>query len=340
MAPNLNTLPTETLTLILHQFCLHCSKEHGYNSPDGYFRSTAYDQKPDQPSWYSRDYRRTLHSLCLVSKCLRSVAEPILYHEFIPGYGDSWRSTQFSWNGRLAPFLRTIAARPDLAARVKRIFVHSFLLRGVSEEEVQTLLREIFRASGSPGANERLAEYVVAFDERQRDHWFSKGGGTVAGLELLGVFLALVPNLERLSLQLKETGGLPTGTLATVKGLSRSNMPILSNLKSLDVYPRNAGGWLCGVNDYAGEILEAVQASKGSLSTLNLHKSAGVAGVNLHGLQTLRVIQARLTDWSLAQLLGLCKTPGLKSFYYEATLPLTDRYSCIQGDCESFSPSK
>lgn len=40
MAPSLANLPIETLSLILRQFCLHCTKAHDYDSPDGYFRSS------------------------------------------------------------------------------------------------------------------------------------------------------------------------------------------------------------------------------------------------------------------------------------------------------------
>jgi hypothetical protein len=43
MAPNLSTLPTETLSLILRHFCLHCSQQHDYDSPEGYFRSTTHN---------------------------------------------------------------------------------------------------------------------------------------------------------------------------------------------------------------------------------------------------------------------------------------------------------
>ncbi|KAL2133433.1 hypothetical protein VTI74DRAFT_2359 [Chaetomium olivicolor] len=145
MAPCLTNLPIETLTLILSQFCLHCTKAHGYDSPDGYFRSSksgppGEQQHPDHPSWYSRNYRMALHSMCLVSRRFRYVAQSVLYHEFVPGYGDAWRSTRFSWDGRLASFVRTLVARPNLAALVERVYVQVYLLGPVTEEEAQAAL--------------------------------------------------------------------------------------------------------------------------------------------------------------------------------------------------------
>ena len=115
-------LPTETLTSIFRHFCLHCAHPEGH---DAYFRCRpGRPQQPDDSSWYSVEYRKPLHALCLVSRSLRDIVQPILFHEFILGYGDSWRSTQYSWDRRLTSFFQTVIDRRDLAAEVQRLFLH------------------------------------------------------------------------------------------------------------------------------------------------------------------------------------------------------------------------
>ncbi|KAG7292614.1 hypothetical protein NEMBOFW57_002649 [Staphylotrichum longicolle] len=155
MAPGLGSLPNETLALILGNFCAHCSKAHGPdNFPDDHSRlaepqhdeDDEHDEREDsdkEPLWYSRTYRNTLYSMCLVSKRLQPVAQSVLYHEFVPGYGDPQHLHRISWGRRLSPFVRTIAARPDLAAVVKRAFVHFYVLRPVTEKEAQATLDEV-----------------------------------------------------------------------------------------------------------------------------------------------------------------------------------------------------
>jgi hypothetical protein len=305
MAPSLADLPTEALSLILSQFCLHCTKAHNYDSPDGYFHSSesGQQQHPDEPSWYSRDYRTALHSMCLVSRRFLPLAQSFLHHEFIPGYGDAWRSKRFSWDGRLASFVRTTAARPDLAALVKHIYVHVYLLRPVTEEEAQATLEEAIGATAD--------DYLACFQGMQDKV-------NIAGLKLVGVMLALLPNLDRLSLQTEgPTAYVPAGAISALAGLSKSGP--LAKLTTLDICDR----FLRLRFDYhAGEILEA---AAGSLATLNVHMSGGptqkVGRGRLRNLRTLRITHTRLSAAELAALLDSCATPGLKSFVYEATYP-------------------
>jgi hypothetical protein len=336
MAPNLSTLPVETLSLILSQFCLHCSKEHDYDSPDGYFRRTAHEQQPNQPSWYSHNCRRTLHSMCLVSRRLTLIAQPILYHEFIPGYGDAWRSSRFSWAGRLASFLRTIATRPDLAALVNRIFINPHLLRAVSEEEAQAILEKVIPPVTALGASVQLSEYLDPFDKFQKG--IDLKGANLAGWKLVGALLALVPNLERLSLQVKDLGGVPTTAFAALRSALGSSSLMFSKLTTLDVCPYSEGSWLFGLEYHANGVVDAVEAYKGSLSTLNLHGCCRIGLSNLPSLQTLRISNSRFGYVNLAASLRFCITPGLKSFFYEAKPPLTDSWWCLH-DCKLSCPT-
>lgn len=133
----LATLPTETLELIFRNFCIHCRYPFKPDADatvtdaslplDAYSRGQhqQHQQYPDESSWYSLD-RHALFSLCLMSRRLRDIAQPILYHEFALGAGDSWRSSRYAWDGRLPSFLRTLAERGDLAGLVRRVCVHAF----------------------------------------------------------------------------------------------------------------------------------------------------------------------------------------------------------------------
>ncbi|KFA60161.1 hypothetical protein S40285_09704 [Stachybotrys chlorohalonatus IBT 40285] len=114
----LGDLPVEILILILGSFCLHCCG--AFDIPFAYFPNRG--EETLKRSWYSVD-RQALHSLCLVSKGLRDIAQPILHHEFSLGYGESYRSRSHDWQRRLVPFLRTVLLRPDLAAKVRILSV-------------------------------------------------------------------------------------------------------------------------------------------------------------------------------------------------------------------------
>ncbi|ROV95481.1 hypothetical protein VPNG_08886 [Cytospora leucostoma] len=322
MAPKLTHFPDEVLGMILGTFCLHCTREHDYDAPDGYFRPCkAKEQDPDSPSWYSQDYPRTLHSLCLVSRRFLSIAQPLLHHDFLPGYGDSWWSTTFSWDRRLSALLRTIVRRRDLAASVKRIFVHRFLFRQISQEEARSALDDAARVLEDLD----VAEYYASF------HATSKEYGSLGqdALGLLGVVLALVPNIDRLGLQVDGyTGGIPAVALQSLTNIV-PGPGLLSRIKTLDICCHSAGKTLFSLW-YAGGILEEAHG----LETLNLHMcgdgffddSLRIGEDRLH-LRHLRLTQSSLTDHSFGALLSAC-APGLETIVYEASYPFWQFVHC------------
>ncbi|KAK4151571.1 hypothetical protein C8A00DRAFT_35769 [Chaetomidium leptoderma] len=150
-----------------------------------------------------------------------------------------------------------------------------------------------------------VSEYLGPFDGfRQR--------ADLAGWKLVGALLALVPNLERLSLQVKDPGGVPAAAFAALRSSSPgSSGLVLSKLKTLDVCLRTEGSWVFSLKLYAGGVVDAVAACKGSLSTLNLHGCERIGSSNLYGLETLRLSGSRFSDHLLPH------APTLTSLYLD-----------------------
>lgn len=322
MALGLGSLPNETLALILGYFCAHCSKAHDPdNFPDDHLRlaepqhdeDDEHDEPEDsdkEPLWYSRTYCNTLYSMCLVSKRLQPVAQSVLYHEFVPGYGDPQHLHRISWGRRLSPFVRTIAARPDLAAVVKRAFVHFYVLRPVTEKEAQATLDEVIGPTAS--------EYLALFQSKRRRRC------NIPGLQLLGVLLALTPNLERLSLQVdRSCRDLPASALSTLASLLQSQP--LSKLRTLDI---GTSSHIFSLEHHAKNILEAVGSA---LETLNLHKCSTTKlrlQKQLPNISAIRITHGQLGPEDLALLIQSCTAPSLKSFLYETVNPWEDVEYC------------
>lgn len=313
MAPSFVNIPDEILRLILQNFCLHCTREHGYDAIDGYYASRNGDsQDPKSPSWYSPEYSRVLHSMCLASRRFVSVAQAYLHHAFLLGYGDSWRSNGFSWDRRLCAFLRTMARRRDLALLVKRIFVHPYLISCIKVEEARSALEDAAHVLESRD----VAHYIASFQELVMRNGYAQPDG----LSLLGLLLALASNLERLSLQVLEfTGGIP-GTAFGILATEIPGQRPLSKLTTLDICNHSEGMILFDLDHHASGILDTASVN---LQTLNLHM-CGAAGLRigenkLH-LRHLHVTQSCLGDAGLEMLLSVC-APGLESFVYEASYP-------------------
>lgn len=155
----LETLPAEIIHLISSHLGFHCREQRLPELPDAYLRGDR--QKSNQPSWYSLKLQ-TLLSLCLVSSHLCNAVQPILYHEFSLGYGDSWRSDLYTWNGRLTSFMRTVAQRREY----------------ISEDEIQDVLRE--------------AAQALQFKELQQKQYLSAG-------DLVTVLITELPDLQHCS---------------------------------------------------------------------------------------------------------------------------------------------
>jgi hypothetical protein len=290
-------LPTEALQLIFSTFCLHCRAKHQLTAPDGYLRGTY--QHRDERSWYSLECQ-TLFSLCLVSRRFRDIAQPILYHEFVPGYGDSWRSTVYVWDGRLTSFIRTILQRRDLALLVKRIYIHPYLLKPIGNEEAQDALEQ--------------AIYTLGIKSWQQ----------LSGNDLVTILIAELPNLEHFSLQVDT---FPSKSISSsgLRSAGVSRLPLRTIDISLHATPRQASRNLFSLDFRARAIFELATG----LETLNLHMCGSIWNrtpiPSLPNLKTLRITYSRLGEKDIKRLLSSCT--GLRTFVYTATDPPMDMYS-------------
>jgi hypothetical protein len=210
---------------------------------------------------------------------------------------------------------------------VNRIFIHPHLLRAVAEEEARAVLEDVICLVAAPGASVQLSNYFDLFDEFQKGLYLR--GANLAGWKLAGMLLALVPNLERLSLQVKDPGGVPGAAFTAVQKALGSPALVLSKIKTLDLCPRSEGWWAFDLDHQANGIVEAIAAYKGCLSTLNLHgfSSCTIRSAELlPSLQTLRISNSRSNNASLAAWLRFRGGPGLRAFFYEAKSVSTDSW--------------
>lgn len=318
MAPTgLEVLPKELLYMVL-----------GYLGVDHHLKSRvetslAYlqhnkQQTGDKPSWYSLECQ-TLSTLCLVSRPLRHAVGPILYREFMPGYGDSALSTHYSWRGRLTTFMRTVAERRDLAAHVKRIYVHPYLLKRLEREDVRAAAsgeeweptsEEIEERAAPAAALQTVADALKITDDLQQ----------LSVYDLISVLVAALPNLEHCSLQIanqpvRETAHRHSQGLRCV-----TEIPPRPVLKTLDIAA-------CGVATdirilyyldwWACALLKACP----NLETLTLYRCAGILTQDveipsLARLKTLHITRSNLGQADLEALVARCGS--LRSFVYEA----------------------
>lgn len=367
----LTSLPTETLGSIFGHFCLHCC-HGGAEGPDWYFRISGHShqqQEAHERSWYLADYRQPLVSLCLVSRRLRDVAQRVLHHEFVLGYGDSWRSASSSWDRRLTPFLRTVGWRPDLAAAVRRVSLHPRLLEAAELGDAAALveLRRMGRVLGLDIADESappcyqdrpnrpprppptpewiheefpwdypICEYgrqfaprIGAIDSYTSDESFRERHAL--GLELLAILVGMLPGVERLSIQ-QTVVDYDTSYLSGLRSMTTARGT--RHLKTLDL----------ATHDYSPELMikvpsqavAALELAGDTLQTLNLHMCNGFwsepeGAPTFRSLRTLRLTQSHLSAAALRVLLSRC-TGGLTSFTYEAAR------SCTGLDGIQFSP--
>ncbi|KAL3489525.1 hypothetical protein BJX62DRAFT_252619 [Aspergillus germanicus] len=285
----LDYLPLEIIHLVFNHLGFNTSSNLVPEPPDAYFIGDQQD--PDEPPWYSQKLQPLL-SLCLVSKRWRSLAQPILYREITLGYGDSWHSKQYTWAGRVVSFMRTVARRPDLAALVKRIHIHSPLERMRITDMV---------------ARDVLTEVAGAFQLKEL--------GKLTLFDLIAALIIELPNLKRCTFQLQPDSW-------EIVALDKAHVPAAGIspllLTTIDVS-------LCATREeveYAFGHFFLLNVST-RLETLNLHMYYAISRAerdpfpSLPNLKTLRLTHSWLSALSLERFLSSCGS--LQTFFYEAT---------------------
>ncbi|PLB53888.1 hypothetical protein P170DRAFT_346594 [Aspergillus steynii IBT 23096] len=282
-------LPNEVLQEIFSYFCLHCYGDDESTISPAHLRDSPQD--PDARSWHSLDYH-TLSCLCLASRGFCAVAQPILYHEFAPGHGDSWRSNFYSWNGRLASFLLTLSRRRDIAAKVKKVYIHPRLLKFAAEDDAQDMLSEAARA-------------LQIKDQLE-----------LSTQDMLALVIALLPSLQHLSLQVNESLENPVRWSA----LHATGNSCLQ-LKTVDVGMHSSGSGFFNDREFCAS---GLLSSCAHLETLNIHLRNSdwfkPLDVSLPGIKTtISVTDTRLSAKELNRLLQSCT--GLRGFAYKVAPP-------------------
>ncbi|KAH7137222.1 hypothetical protein B0J13DRAFT_74729 [Dactylonectria estremocensis] len=352
-SPTLPHLPTETLTFIFGYFCLHCCEDDrppwGLGTLQQHERRLEQqrgEQQPEQHSWHSLD-RRPLVSLCLVSKRLRDVAQPILHHEFRPGYSDSWRSKLLKWDGRLTSFMRTMTQRSDLARSVKVVSIQTCLFFSLKLEEARDTLLECADAlridlleAWKPRNTKRRNEGWIALVPRFFTSFLDRNtkisartrrllansfhnrhstGLQVISIELVAMLIAQLPNLEHLSIRNPFAYGGDFRPFLK-ESLPALNVSSLSSLKTLDI------------SVFTPPILELAT----NLEVLNIQRCSIPSPVPpMPNLKVVRITNRSLSEKHLQNLLSSC-TGKLRVFVYEAFVDTLDPSKSHRGSGDHF----
>ncbi|KAK9424268.1 putative F-box domain-containing protein [Seiridium unicorne] len=316
MKAALDHLPIEILTAILKQFCVHCQASS--ESPDAY--SCGNQQQPSEPSWYSLD-RHALFSLCLTSRNLLEPAQAILYHEFMPGYGDSWRTTRYTWAGRLTNFLCTISRRPDLAAMVKRVHIDPKLMFFVSPEECKTAIG-LAAAKFMIGLPE-FADYLDGPESWSPFSW--KGNhyvDTQFSRELIHMLVLQLPELEHISFKTsylnRQTMPRPRPIPSTAFRATTQTGPSIKRIAAAQ-----DKGSSTDLDSFSSTLVPDTLEwiPPGHLQELHLHMvtaggSLDLPSLSLINLKTLRITSSRITRSALSSILSSIQ--ALETFIYES----------------------
>ncbi|RSM15517.1 hypothetical protein CDV31_004953 [Fusarium ambrosium] len=263
----LGMLAPELLRRIFECYCLHC---HG--RPDLPFWSIRgpTNMEPTEPSDSSTYWqgRNTLHSLCLVSRRFRYIAQDILFHEFIIPV--DVKPDPPSLHRRLEPFLRTLATRPNLARRVHTVALDEYVSDDLDVKYAREAFEEALHALGTnparfweprkhgrrvPVSSVSAWEISRGFilGELQPSDMTNVYAKRLVVVEILALLLTLLPNLHHLILRdhllpqqvfPKAVGALgltriPLQTLDAML-IPLSILAIAPDLKTIHVCPRTS----------------------------------------------------------------------------------------------------
>ncbi|KAL4772586.1 hypothetical protein BDW60DRAFT_40231 [Aspergillus nidulans var. acristatus] len=173
-------------------------------------------------------YKGELQALCLTSKLLYSISQPILYTQFVREVHCQCCHKEGTPPGRIVPmvlFTRTIVARPDLASRVRAASFDTF--------ETDFDDADVCGTEFDFDTFKTLASGFQQLSPSSRVQLFIKAAAMMSNPYLL-VLTSRMPNLEHLELRLGPEGLTDLEPLFT--RWARTTMveqPYLRNLKSV-----------------------------------------------------------------------------------------------------------
>ncbi|KAL4971490.1 hypothetical protein BDW66DRAFT_163664 [Aspergillus desertorum] len=173
-------------------------------------------------------YKRELQALCLTSKLLCLISQPILYNQFVREVHCQCCHEDGTPPGRIVPmilFTRTMVARPDLAARVRAARFDTFETNFDDED--------VCEAEFDSGTFKTLASGLQQLSPHSRAQLFMKAAAMMSNPYLL-VLASRMPNLEHLELTLGLEGLTDLEPLFTQRAKTTMvEQPYLRNLKSV-----------------------------------------------------------------------------------------------------------
>ncbi|EEU37237.1 uncharacterized protein NECHADRAFT_78491 [Fusarium vanettenii 77-13-4] len=348
MKASLQNLPVEVLSEILGHFCPHCRGESQELVGVAFKRENPGPRLDRaERSWFALD-RVALSSLSISCKALRPLAQGILHHEFLLGSVDAIWLRADDFDNRLAPFMRTVVRRRDLAARVRKVTIHPLPGMSINVDQLRDLLLESATVLGIDlvqAWKRRAEEASAAIGTGRRDRSFQTrdkilrnflkpranarlrgrlGSGSpidfrFLGGELISMFIALLPNMDHLSLWQHRLAPLYLRPEA-FRSLGITGLPKLKTFET-DANPHT------------------LLALSPGLETLNIREylPSPNQDFDLPNLKTLRLAGMACKKYNLLGVLPIISrcTGGLSAFLYE------EKHLAVDGrDLYNFTPSQ
>ena len=304
-------LPTEILVLILGDFCQHCRSSNNKQQ----------QESETLPVVWDRSDRQALYSACLVSRRLRDIAQPILYHDCILGHDLSYHGS--SANARpLVSFLRTVTKRPELAAlvctcRIAQTAVHWPLSSAYPIQSEGVLVQDASQALSLKLDDLRDVFQRLPYRSSSSLDRFSEAE------MLMVLLLACLPNLSSLYGSHLTNLAIPREALraAGVNHLRLRNITYMS----------------CGGHLYKRHFLDGLfEMAASTLETLTLEYTDGALRGVRPATTNLRIVRLKWAIHSKAEMeyfFAACTT-GLEEFTFRGCKSAScDGYCAIGYHC-------
>ncbi|KAF4452207.1 hypothetical protein F53441_4947 [Fusarium austroafricanum] len=297
-------LSPEILRLAFGYFCPHCRGDYKQAFRD-------WDSS-------SRDNIFTLHSLCLVARYFRVIAQEILHHVF----DVTWCRTLHSspWER----FLRTIASRPDLARSVNAVVLRPIVVKRLNYNNSRDVFHACAQLLGTtaPGiyptrqTDQRQGpssiEKAFFLGQPMPDRIKAEECIPIIASELLTITVAILPRLTHLGFAPEE-----------LYDITYDEYPIPSLLWALDISPSTLDA--LGVTTLPLKTLESdhglPELMRRATSVKTLITSANSQFHNMKSLEELHIsTYDHLSRTGMQRCISAC-TGNLSTFSYTASNP-------------------